>query len=93
MARPIVASRIGGLPEVVVHEETGLLVEPENPAALGEALASLLDHPETAMQMGQAARYRAQDVFSWERHVNGYDALYRQVITSGRRKLSSSKKN
>jgi glycogen(starch) synthase len=79
MARPVVATRVGGLPEVVVHEQTGLLVENENSQALAEAIAFLLDHPETATRLGRAARSRAEAVFGWERHVDTYDALYRKL--------------
>ena len=42
MARPVVATRVGGLPEVVVHGETGLLVEPNNKISLADALAFLI---------------------------------------------------
>jgi glycogen(starch) synthase len=79
MARPVVATRIGGLPEVVVHEQTGLLVESENSRALAEAIAHLLDHPATARKLGQAARSRAREIFSWERCVGAYDALYQKL--------------
>jgi glycogen(starch) synthase len=79
MARPIVATRVGGLPEVVVHGETGLLVESENSDALAEASLFLLNNPETARKLGGAARDRAQKLFNWERHVNAYDALYRNL--------------
>jgi len=81
MARPVVATRVGGLPEVVLHEQTGLLVEPEDGTALAAAIAWLFAHPERATQMGQAARRRAQEVFSWERCVDAYDALYRKLST------------
>ncbi len=80
MARPVVATRVGGLPEVVVHERTGFLIESENSAALAQAITGLLEQPERARQMGQAARRRAKEVFSWERYVNAYDALYQQLI-------------
>jgi len=86
MARPVIATRVGGLPEVVVHEQTGLLVEQENSGALAEAIAYLLAHPHTAIHMGQAARLRAQQVFSWERHVTAYDVLYQQLAADWRRK-------
>lgn len=82
MARPIVATRVGGVPEVVVHQETGLLVEPENSAGLAEAIAYLLVRPEIATRMGQSGRQRAQEVFSWKRCVDSYDAVYRQLITN-----------
>jgi glycogen(starch) synthase len=79
MARPVVATRVGGLLEVVVHEQTGLLVENENSHALAEGIALLLDNPETATKLGRAARSRAEEVFGWERHVDAYEALYRKL--------------
>ena len=85
MARPVVATRVGGLPEAIVHQQTGVLVEPEDAKALAEAIAGVLAHPETAAQMGRAAYRRARDVFSWERHVNAYDALYQKLIADWRR--------
>jgi glycogen(starch) synthase len=80
MARPIVATRVSGLEDVVIHGETGLLVEKEDSTALAEAITFLLDHPETAIQMGQAARRRAVDVFGWQRAVDEYDALHRKLV-------------
>ena len=80
MARPVVATRVGGLPEVIVNEETGLLVENEDSNALAEAVGFILDHPESAARMGQAARSRAQELFRWERYVNAYDALYQRLL-------------
>ena len=82
MARAVVASRVGGLPEVVMHEQTGLVVAPEHRRALARAITFLLDHPQTATRMGQAARRRVQEAFSWEQHVNAYDALYQKLIAS-----------
>lgn len=79
MARPVVATHVGGLPEVVVHQQTGLLVESGDSNALAEAIAFLLDHPETANQMGQAARRRAREVFSWTRCLDAYESLYRKL--------------
>jgi glycogen(starch) synthase len=80
MARPVVGVRVGGLAEVVLHEQTGLLVEKEDSEALAKAIAFLLEYPQTAAEMGQAARTRAQTIFNWERHVDAYDALYRRLI-------------
>jgi glycogen(starch) synthase len=83
MARPVVGTRVGGLPEVVAHEQTGLIVEPDNSAALADATATLLAQPDMAARMGRAARHRAQTEFSWDRHVRAYDALYREMIAAG----------
>jgi glycogen synthase len=80
LGRPVVAARVGGLPEVVRHGETGLLVEPGNVPALAAAIASLLDQPVMAARLGRAARARARRCFGWDRHVDAYDALYRQLV-------------
>jgi glycogen synthase len=77
--RPVVASRVGGLPEVVLHEETGMLVEPDDAAGLAEAIAFLLANPGEAARMGHAARARVRETMSLDRYVNSYDALYRTL--------------
>ena len=79
MARPVVATSAGGLTEVVVHQQTGLLIPPEDPVGLSEAIVFLLEHPEAAAQMGQAGRERIKDRFSWQQCVDAYDALFQQV--------------
>jgi glycogen(starch) synthase len=79
MSRPIVATRVGGLPEVVAHGETGFLVESEDAVSLADAAALLLSRPDLAEKFGQAARRRAQAVFGWEQQVSSYDALYRKL--------------
>ena len=69
-----------GLPEIVEHQRTGLLVENENSTALAEAMRFLLDRIPAASQMGQEARKRVQTMYGWESCVDAYDALYRQLI-------------
>lgn len=80
MARPIVASRVDGLPEVVAQGESGLLVEPEDIDGVAEAIRFLLRHPTRATAMGEAARRRAREVFGWDDHVTAYEALYRRIV-------------
>jgi len=80
LARPIVATRVGGLPEIIQHQETGLLVEKEDSNGLAQAISFLLGHPEAAVSMGQAAQRRIEVAFSWEKHVDAYDTLYRRLI-------------
>jgi glycosyltransferase involved in cell wall biosynthesis len=82
MVRPVVAARVGGLPEVVAHGETGLLVNPEDAQSLADAVAFLLGFPERAVHMGQNARSRAERLFSWKTHVDGYDRLYRKLTAT-----------
>ena len=81
MARPVVATRIGGISEVIVDQETGLLVDPGDWRSLAGAIEFLLVKPEAATQFGQAARKRIQRLFSFERYIDDYDALYRKLIT------------
>jgi glycogen synthase len=80
MARPVVAARVGGLPEIVLHQKTGLLVDDADHEALAEAILLLLNHPRTAAAFGDAARRRVQEVFSFDRYVDAYDALYKKLI-------------
>src|SRR5712692_2520891 len=62
---PVVASRVGGLPEIVLDGETGLLVEPEDAMALSEALSILIHSPEQRRALGKAARARAVERYDW----------------------------
>ncbi len=61
---PVVASQAGGIPEVVVHGETGWLVPPASPTELAGALITLLEDPRRRAQFGEAGRARVQSVFS-----------------------------
>ena len=90
MGRPVVAARVGGLPEVVAHEQTGLLVEGNQTRGVAQAIVRLLEHPELATQMGQAARARARQKFNWNRYVDAYDALYRKLNEFRHRPSSQS---
>ena len=84
MGRPVVAARVGGLPEVVLDGQTGLLVEQYDIEEFAQAILKLLDNPEMARQFGAAAYRRAEEVFDWGRYVDRYDALYRQLGGCGR---------
>jgi glycogen synthase len=79
MARPIVATRIGGLPEVVVHEQTGLLVEPNDSAGIADAVDRLCRSPLRARAMARSARTRALSTFTMSSYVDGVAALYRRL--------------
>jgi L-malate glycosyltransferase len=77
--RPVVAARVGALPDAVVHEETGLLVDvkPDNVAA---AIERLLANPGERRAMGEAGRSRAVDLFAPERHAAVMEALYLEAL-------------
>ncbi len=78
----VVATRVGGVPELVVDGETGLIVEPEDPAALAEALDSLAADPARRRELGTRGRARVLDEFTPERMAHRTVALYRDLCAS-----------
>jgi glycosyltransferase involved in cell wall biosynthesis len=76
--RPVVASRIGAVPEIVEHGRSGWLVEPEDPAALADAIARALVDPAAA-EMGRQAQARVRTAFTLEQMVGKVEAVYREV--------------
>ena len=64
LARPIVASAVGGIPEMLEHDRSGFLVPPDDAGALAGAVGSLLADPERAQALGQAAHERLRARFS-----------------------------
>jgi alpha-maltose-1-phosphate synthase len=76
----VVASRTGGIPEVVADGETGLLVPPGEPAPLAEALNALLRDPDRARAMGLAGRKRAVAEFGWPAIAAQTVALYAKLV-------------
>jgi glycosyltransferase involved in cell wall biosynthesis len=80
---PVVASRLQGLAEAVVHGETGLLFEPGNAHALADAIASLLDDPERARAYGLAGRRRAEQELTVKRQRERFlEAIRRRLPRS-----------
>lgn len=77
----IVASRIGGIPEQVLDGETGLLVEPNQPEALAQAVIKLLEDRQLSQQLGVAAQQRTLAVFSIEQHVRKMVAIYQTLLS------------
>lgn len=78
--RPAVATSVGGVPDVVRHESTGLLVPPGNPAELGDALERLAADPPARRAMGRAARADMAARYSAGRLADDLDRLYRSLL-------------
>ncbi len=76
---PVIASRTGGIPDVVGAGGAALLVPPDDPAALAAALSALLAHPERRATLAAAARVRVADL-TVERTADAYESLYRGVV-------------
>jgi sugar transferase (PEP-CTERM/EpsH1 system associated) len=77
---PVVATAVGGTPEVVVEGETGLLVPPRDPAALAEAIITLLRDPARMADMGRNGRQRVANQFSLEKMIQQTETLYEALI-------------
>jgi len=83
MGKPVVCSRIGGLPEIVDDGVTGLLFEPGNAADLAEKIRYLWDRPDLCRQMGQAGREKALHTYSPEKYYERLMAVYEKAIELG----------
>ena len=77
---PVVASRVGGLPEAVVHEQTGWLVEPNSPEKLATAIGVAVRDRERLAVMGREGRRRAESLFGCEAMVRKTESLYHELI-------------
>ena len=83
---PVVATNVGGNPEVVIHGETGLLVPPKNSDALVEAICRVVLTPRLHQSFGQAGRRRVLEHFSNERMIRTVERLYMDLLEASRRK-------
>ncbi|MDF1720098.1 MAG: glycosyltransferase family 4 protein [Minwuia sp.] len=76
---PIVAGRVGGVPDVVAHAETGILVPPENDHALRQAIASMIRNPQQRQRLGSAAWRRASRLHGFDGATRRIDRIIRNV--------------
>jgi len=83
-AKPVVATAVGGVPELVVDGITGLLVPPAQPDRLAEAISVCLRNSDKAQQMGQAGYQKVRSEFSFESQSRRLEAIYANVLRNGR---------
>jgi glycosyltransferase involved in cell wall biosynthesis len=93
---PLIVTDVGGNAEAVVHEETGFVVPPRNPKAIGEAILRLMRDPEARNRFGHAGRSRVEENFSLNRSVKAHANLYQELLddidarrTAARRRTES----
>ena len=79
--RAVIATEVGGNPELIIDDETGTLVPASDPSALADALQSYVRDPELRQLHGQAARRRAEGVFGLDLMLDRYTALYDELLT------------
>jgi glycosyltransferase involved in cell wall biosynthesis len=80
LGKPVVASCIAGVPEMVVNGETGYVVPPGDPAKLAEAICYLLESPDKRRVMGEAGAMRARSLFNTEIMIQKTVALYQELV-------------
>ncbi|WP_366922272.1 glycosyltransferase [Metallumcola ferriviriculae] len=80
--RPIVASRVGGLPELIQHGKTGMLVAPNNPWVLAKTVMTLLERPFFAEVLGMQARVNVERKFSEKFMVDSTEAVYEKLLSA-----------
>lgn len=88
MGRAVIAFRSQGITDYIIDGETGILVEPENMAALRDAIQFLLSHPREAKRLGQNARQRILEQFTLENYVSNIADLLMENEQEGRRSVS-----
>lgn len=80
MGKPVVATNLGGTPEIVDDGITGIMIPPNDPASLANALTKLLNDKELSMKMGRCGRIKAAESFSVEKNVAKTMAVYEEVL-------------
>ena len=83
-SRPVVATRGGGVEEIVQHDRTGLLVPVGDTAALAAAVSSLLEQPAKRLALGRAGQERAQGRFGIAAHARAVERVYREILEGQR---------
>jgi len=81
-SKPVIANANGGSVEMVVHQVTGLLVEPDSPELMANAIQQLLDNPDERVTMGKRGRERLISHFSIQSCVDKWTHLYESLIST-----------
>lgn len=80
MGRPLVATTVGCLPDLVAEDKTGILVPPNDPPALAQALSRLIESPDAAARLGAQARLRFEHFFSVDRFAAQTEKFYEETL-------------
>ena len=83
LAKPVVATNTGGLPEIIHDGKTGRLVAPADPGALADGIVDMLTREEAAKAMANEGRAMVQNCFSIEAMVDNNIEVYKKVLANG----------
>jgi glycosyltransferase involved in cell wall biosynthesis len=82
--RPVVASAVGGIVDVIKDGQTGILVPEKNPDAIAKAVLRLIEDPDYARQLGDQGYAHARNYFDWDRIMDQYEIIYSESVSSSR---------
>ncbi|MFC1730811.1 glycosyltransferase family 4 protein [candidate division KSB1 bacterium] len=77
---PVIASDVGGIPEVVTHGETGYLVPPKDPQAIADAVSHVIGHPDEVRRIVERARKMVKERFDYRENARLFVSLYRELL-------------
>jgi glycosyltransferase involved in cell wall biosynthesis len=83
--KPVIASGVGGIPDIVRNGETGMLVPPGDPGALAQAVSAYMDNPALARRLADQGRRHVEEAFSWKGITEKLSRLYHRVVEDARR--------
>jgi glycosyltransferase involved in cell wall biosynthesis len=84
-ARPVIATNVGGIPEIIINGKTGILVPPGDEGALAEAILKLANDIGLCHKMGREGYDFAKENYRWERSLDLMSRLYEQLIHESRK--------
>lgn len=80
---PVVVTSVGGLPEVVLHRVTGLIIPPRDIGAAARALEELVENPSLCLSLGQAGRHFVLENFAWSENASRMERIYESLLVAG----------
>ena len=80
VSRPVVATNVGGNSEVIIEDETGILVPPKDPEKMAQAIIKILQNPDLAKKMGEAGRQMVEEKFTLDGMVHEYESIYEKCL-------------
>lgn len=83
--KPVIVSRVGGMPEVVDENETGFIVEKQNPEAIAKALKKLVDNSVLRSEMGKKGRNKVINEFNWNDSVKKMLSIYNELLSNSKK--------
>ncbi|MHA1410438.1 MAG: glycosyltransferase family 4 protein [Candidatus Odinarchaeia archaeon] len=79
IGKPIIATNVGGLPELITNKKTGILIPPHNERVLAEKIVTLIEKPSLRKQIGENAKRKIKENYDWSVVYPKYEKLYRQL--------------